>query len=108
MPFLTLGRESPRSTEVADEQGDGVDIGALVVRENGISVTPTAPKPRQVLALLALHRSGRSSEALGAYQRLRTTLVRDLGLEPSAALGRVRQSIMTPADDIQGPFFQTG
>ncbi|MFE2061394.1 BTAD domain-containing putative transcriptional regulator [Streptomyces sp. NPDC059467] len=58
--------------------------------------------------VLALHRSGRSSEALGAYQRLRTTLVRDLGLEPSAALGRVRQSILTPADDTQGPFAQTG
>jgi DNA-binding SARP family transcriptional activator len=39
-------------------KGDGVDIdvlGALDVREHGVSVTPTAPKPRQVLALLALH-----------------------------------------------------
>jgi SARP family transcriptional regulator, regulator of embCAB operon len=30
-------------------------LGTLAVRENGVSVTPTAPKPRQVLALLALH-----------------------------------------------------
>ncbi|MET7703396.1 winged helix-turn-helix domain-containing protein, partial [Streptomyces sp. NPDC005485] len=30
-------------------------LGALDVRENGVSVTPSAPKPRQVLALLALH-----------------------------------------------------
>ncbi|MEB3962168.1 AfsR/SARP family transcriptional regulator [Streptomyces kunmingensis] len=30
-------------------------LGALDVRENGVSITPTAPKPRQVLALLALH-----------------------------------------------------
>lgn len=30
-------------------------LGALAVRQNGISITPTAPKPRQVLALLALH-----------------------------------------------------
>lgn len=30
-------------------------LGALAVQENGISITPTAPKPRQVLALLALH-----------------------------------------------------
>ncbi|WP_326667634.1 AfsR/SARP family transcriptional regulator [Streptomyces sp. NBC_01257] len=29
-------------------------LGALDVRENGVSVTPTAPKPRQLLALLAL------------------------------------------------------
>ncbi|MEU2420966.1 AfsR/SARP family transcriptional regulator [Streptomyces sp. NPDC007851] len=50
--------------------------------------------------MTALHRSGRRSEALDAYQRLRTTLVRDLGLEPSAALGKVRQAVLTaPADD---------
>lgn len=30
-------------------------LGALSVRENGASIAPTAPKPRQVLALLALH-----------------------------------------------------
>ncbi|WP_406445218.1 AfsR/SARP family transcriptional regulator [Streptomyces sp. NBC_00631] len=29
-------------------------LGALNVRENGVSIAPTAPKPRQVLALLAL------------------------------------------------------
>ncbi|MEU6988918.1 AfsR/SARP family transcriptional regulator [Streptomyces sp. NPDC046324] len=30
-------------------------LGGLAVRENGVSITPTAPKPRQLLALLALH-----------------------------------------------------
>lgn len=30
-------------------------LGSLDVRERGVSVTPTAPKARQVLALLALH-----------------------------------------------------
>ncbi|MHA5052582.1 AfsR/SARP family transcriptional regulator [Streptomyces sp. SD15] len=37
-------------------RGDGVDIGllgALDVRENGVSITPSAPEPRQVLALHA-------------------------------------------------------
>ncbi|MFJ9708835.1 BTAD domain-containing putative transcriptional regulator [Streptomyces sp. NPDC101234] len=29
-------------------------LGALDVRENGVSIAPTAPKPRQLLALLAL------------------------------------------------------
>ncbi|MGW1463198.1 AfsR/SARP family transcriptional regulator [Streptomyces sp. NPDC002308] len=47
--------------------------------------------------MLALHRSGRRGEALSAYQRLRTTLVRDLGIEPSAALARVQRSILVPA-----------
>ncbi|MET7368707.1 AfsR/SARP family transcriptional regulator [Streptomyces sp. NPDC005566] len=44
--------------------------------------------------MLALHRSGRRGEALNAYQRLRTTLVRDLGLEPSATLVKVQRSIL--------------
>ncbi|MES4888804.1 AfsR/SARP family transcriptional regulator [Streptomyces sp. NPDC096012] len=44
--------------------------------------------------MLALHRSGRRGEALDAYQRLRTTLVSELGLEPSAALSRLQRSIL--------------
>ncbi|MFD5632499.1 BTAD domain-containing putative transcriptional regulator [Streptomyces sp. NPDC127072] len=49
--------------------------------------------------MLALHRSGRRGEALDAYHRLRTTLVRDLGLEPSARLRRLQQSILTAAPE---------
>jgi DNA-binding SARP family transcriptional activator len=45
--------------------------------------------------MLALHRSGRRSEALAVYQRLRQTLVRGLGLEPSAALRRLQHAILT-------------
>jgi DNA-binding SARP family transcriptional activator len=44
--------------------------------------------------MLALHRSGRRGEALNAYQRLRGTLVRSLGLEPSAALAKLQRSIL--------------
>ncbi|WP_329401701.1 AfsR/SARP family transcriptional regulator [Streptomyces melanogenes] len=44
--------------------------------------------------MLALHRSGRRSEALDVYQRLRTTLVAHAGLEPSAALGRLQMAIL--------------
>jgi DNA-binding SARP family transcriptional activator len=44
--------------------------------------------------MLALHRSGRRGEALNVYQRLRTTLVRELGLEPSAAISRLQRSIL--------------
>ncbi|GHE15671.1 AfsR/SARP family transcriptional regulator [Streptomyces alanosinicus] len=44
--------------------------------------------------MLALYRSGRRGEALDAYQRLRSTLVRTMGLEPSAALGKLQRSIL--------------
>jgi SARP family transcriptional regulator, regulator of embCAB operon len=46
--------------------------------------------------MLALHRSGRRGEALNVYQRLRTTLRSELGLEPSDALSRLQLSILTP------------
>ncbi|MEU0743924.1 AfsR/SARP family transcriptional regulator [Streptomyces sp. NPDC006134] len=49
--------------------------------------------------MLALHRSGRRSEALDVYQRLRTTLVRELGLEPSAGLRRLQRSILMAHPD---------
>ncbi|MFD8573337.1 BTAD domain-containing putative transcriptional regulator [Streptomyces sp. NPDC059639] len=48
--------------------------------------------------MLALYRSGRRSEALDVYRRLRGTLVRDLGLEPSAGLRRLQQSILAAND----------
>lgn len=44
--------------------------------------------------MLALYRSGRRSEALSVYQRLRQALVRDLGLEPSAGLRRLQQTML--------------
>ncbi|WP_328666228.1 AfsR/SARP family transcriptional regulator [Streptomyces sp. NBC_00322] len=53
--------------------------------------------------MLALHRSGRRGEALNVYQRLRNTLVADLGLEPSAALGRLQRSILMAQPDAPAP-----
>ncbi|MEV0529984.1 AfsR/SARP family transcriptional regulator [Streptomyces sp. NPDC050439] len=49
--------------------------------------------------MLALYRSGRRSEALDVYRRLRATLVRGLGLEPSAGLRRLQQSILAANDE---------
>src|SRR5262249_6904371 len=52
------GSERPNTGLLPELMGENVDIevlGALSVRENGVSIVPTAPKPRQVLALLALH-----------------------------------------------------
>ncbi|MEU6479742.1 AfsR/SARP family transcriptional regulator [Streptomyces sp. NPDC047017] len=49
--------------------------------------------------MLALHRSGRRGEALDVYQRLHQTLVRELGLEPSAGLRRLQRSILMAGPD---------
>lgn len=44
--------------------------------------------------MLALHRSGRRTEALETYQRLRRALIGGLGLEPSAGLRRLQLSLL--------------
>ncbi|GAA3287395.1 AfsR/SARP family transcriptional regulator [Streptomyces lavendulae] len=58
--------------------------------------------------MIALHRSGRRGEALDVYQRLRATLVRDLGLEPSTALRRLQRSILMAGPESAGVGKTTG
>ncbi|MGI5283724.1 BTAD domain-containing putative transcriptional regulator [Nonomuraea polychroma] len=43
----------------------------------------------------ALHQAGRRSEALGAYQDARRTLVEELGLEPGAELTAAQQRVLS-------------
>lgn len=50
--------------------------------------------------MLALYRSGRRGEALEAYQDLRATLVRELGLEPSAEVQRIQRLILMEGADL--------
>jgi DNA-binding SARP family transcriptional activator/tetratricopeptide (TPR) repeat protein len=44
--------------------------------------------------MVALARSGRASDALGAYRELRRRLVEDLGVEPGAELRRVHTAVL--------------
>jgi DNA-binding SARP family transcriptional activator len=44
--------------------------------------------------MLALYRSGRQAEALTAYQRARSVLVDELGIEPGQALRELHQAIL--------------
>ena len=53
--------------------------------------------------MLALHRSGRRGEALSVYQRLRATLVAELGLEPSTALSRLQRSVLVARPELPTP-----
>lgn len=57
--------------------------------------------------MLALHRSGRRGEALDVYQRLRTTLVQELGLEPSVALRRLQRSVLVANPESVAPLAGT-
>jgi DNA-binding SARP family transcriptional activator/class 3 adenylate cyclase/tetratricopeptide (TPR) repeat protein len=52
--------------------------------------------------IVALYRSGRQADALRAYQRLRTELIDELGIEPSQALRELEQAVLDqdPALDL--------
>jgi DNA-binding SARP family transcriptional activator len=55
--------------------------------------------------MLALYRSGRQADALGAYRDARRTLVEQLGIEPSPALRELERAILQqhPALRLQQP-----
>lgn len=52
--------------------------------------------------MLALYRAGRRTEALEAYQRARTALVQELGLEPGPALQRLHTLILNADATLDG------
>ncbi|HJQ73769.1 MAG TPA: BTAD domain-containing putative transcriptional regulator [Gaiellaceae bacterium] len=53
--------------------------------------------------MLALYRADRQAEALEAYAAARTTLVDDLGIEPSEALQRLQQAILRHDPSLESP-----
>jgi len=81
------------------EQGGGAElVGEIeaLVRDH-----PLRERPRGQL-MLALYRSGRQAEALGAYLDARRALVDELGIEPNPGLQRLYRSILRQEAGLEG------
>ena len=53
--------------------------------------------------MIALYRSGRRADALQVYQRIRNTLVEELGLDPAAELQRLHQLMLAADPELDLP-----
>ncbi len=57
---------------------------------------------RWAMLMLALYRCGRQADALRAYQRARTTLAQELGVEPGPELRAIEQSVIAQDPGLGG------
>ncbi|NJP95670.1 AAA family ATPase [Nonomuraea sp. FMUSA5-5] len=57
----------------------------------------------QAKLMLALHRAGRRSEALKVYQRTRSALARELGLDPSNDLEQLHRAVLAADESLALP-----
>lgn len=78
-------------TEIQLRLGHGEDLVAALTARNG-----QWPLDERVAAhfMLALHRAGRTADALAHFRQLRERLVDELGTDPGAALQEVHQRIL--------------
>ena len=76
--------------------GARLRLGEDVIGELDAAVA-TAPYREELWELLitALYRAGRQADALAAYQRIRSRLADELGLEPGPRLKEIEQQILT-------------
>ncbi|KAB8165735.1 tetratricopeptide repeat protein [Streptomyces sp. 3MP-14] len=90
--------------------GAGIGAGASAVAELAALVRQHPLRERlHELLMIALHREGRTGEALAAYRTARRHLVTELGLEPGAGLRELERRILagepveTARPEPQGP-----
>lgn len=103
-PAITRLDES-RIDALEQRVGAEIDLGRH--RESVAALeTLTAEHPLRerlwILLMVALYRSDRQGDALGAFHRARTLLVEELGIDPSPELRRVHEQVLRqePALDL--------
>ena len=81
---------------------EGGDVALVSELEALVAAHPLRERLRGQL-MLALHRSGRSADALARYQEGRRLLRDELGLDPSDALQQLEGAILRQEEALQGP-----
>jgi DNA-binding SARP family transcriptional activator len=81
---------------------EGGDVGLVSELEGLVAAHPMRERLRGQL-MLALHRSGRSADALATYQEGRRLFRDELGLDPSEALPELEGAILRQEETLQAP-----
>ncbi|MDQ4132812.1 MAG: winged helix-turn-helix domain-containing protein, partial [Actinomycetota bacterium] len=87
---------------IENRLAEGGDVALVSELEALLAAHPLRERLRGQL-MLALHRSGRSADALARYQDGRRLLREELGLDPSDALRQLEGAILRHEEALQGP-----
>ena len=93
-------------TALLDHADLALRLGRHAELVAGLSAATTQHPLDERLAgqlMLALYRCGRQAEALDHYQRVRSTLAQELGVDPGTALSGLHQQILTADAAILAP-----
>ncbi|GIF04191.1 AfsR/SARP family transcriptional regulator [Actinoplanes siamensis] len=109
VPGDTAAREAARLEQcqlVATELRIDADLALgrhaeLVAELDGLVLANPWREEWVAQLMLALYRSGRQADALGAYRAARTRLVEELGVEPGPRLHRLEQRILRQDPDLE-------
>src|SRR5689334_2807443 len=80
-------------TELAARMQLG-DVGDVIGELEAVVTTYPFQEGLWVLLIRALYRAGRQADALAAYQRIRTQLADELGLDPGPQLRALEQQVL--------------
>jgi predicted ATPase/DNA-binding SARP family transcriptional activator len=81
--------------ELAAQAVDTGEAGAVVGDLEALVAAAPFRERRWVLLIQALYAAGRQADALSAYQRARTMLVEELGIEPGPDLVAAERAVLT-------------
>jgi len=106
---LRLAAVESRAQAMLDRGSPG-DLGGLAAELEALTARHPLRERMWATRMLALYRSGRQADALGAYRELRTLLDRELGIAPGPDVRELHERILRqdPALLGQGPAADRG